>query len=100
MKNETNTSSAQLAGQSPALGLAPGSPPEPLPCRLNKLYQELKTEEKRYHEAGNDEGKCAVYAAAERLKEVVNEFFRDVKAWQAKANNESRDGAPDSNPNP
>ena len=47
--------------------------------RLQALYHELKSEEMNFHKAGNDEGECATYAAAERLKEVVQEFVAQIQ---------------------
>lgn len=43
--------------------------------RLRSLYEELKKEERNFHAQDNDEGECAIYAAAERLKEVVQGYL-------------------------
>jgi hypothetical protein len=62
----------------------PGSlPPKPLPCRLGELLKEWKEQEKIFDSKQNDEASCTIYACAERLKEVVGEYFDEVRAFQA-----------------
>lgn len=54
--------------------------PKPLMCRLGELVNEWVVEEKRFHDLGNQEAECAIFAARERLKEVVAEFVADMRA--------------------
>jgi len=57
-----------------------GSGPTPLLCRLAALYKELKQEEEGFDAVGNDEASCATYAAAERLRDVVDEYIKEQRA--------------------
>jgi hypothetical protein len=55
------------------------STPKPLPCRLAELVKELNECAATFKRDGNDEAYCATWAAAERIKEVVNEWLMEQR---------------------
>lgn len=65
-----------------ASNIIPLQPPEPLPCRLDKLHQELVEAAALFKKQGNDDAAISTEAAAERLREVVEGFFNDLKIWR------------------
>ncbi|MDP3850497.1 MAG: hypothetical protein Q8Q59_08345 [Luteolibacter sp.] len=58
--------------------------PKPLMCRLAELVEEFSVEEKRFHDLRNDEAETTIFAARERLKEVVAEFIADMRSASEK----------------
>jgi hypothetical protein len=59
------------------------TPPKPLPCRLSDLVREFQGSAAMEKAKGNDEAYCCISAAADRLTEVVTEWFVEMKAFNA-----------------